>query len=124
MIHANELRIGNKIKVYTDIVDVTDIGDDGTIGTTAYFDGQMGCCGCTDSMADPIPLTPEILEKWDMVDEYGCSKQNFVIFHYEDGTFSVGSSLGEYSVGKQFKYLHQLQNLYFALTGEELEVKL
>ena len=24
----------------------------------------------------------------------------------------------------EIKYLHQLQNLYFALTGEELEVKL
>ena len=31
---------------------------------------------------------------------------------------------GELIVAAQIKYLHQLQNLYFALTGEELEINL
>lgn len=29
-----------------------------------------------------------------------------------------------YKLNTEIKYLHQLQNLYFALTGEELEIKL
>jgi hypothetical protein len=27
------------------------------------------------------------------------------------------------NIGKEIKYVHQLQNLYFALTGEELLLK-
>ena len=26
-------------------------------------------------------------------------------------------------IGKQIKYVHELQNLYFALTGEELKIE-
>jgi hypothetical protein len=50
----------------------------------------------------PIPLTPEILEKaGDFVNE--IVKQ-------------AGAS--------NFKYVHQLQNLFFALTNTELEISL
>jgi len=131
MIKANELRIGNRIRVYSDIVEVTDIADDGIIGTTAYFDGQMGCCGCTDSMAEPIPLTPEILEKC------GFEQKEVVNSDQDDRTFWAHPKMNYYTYdGKKFdagygfgdldhvKYVHQVQNLFFALTGEELEVKL
>lgn len=134
MIPVRELRLGNKIKVYNDIVDVTDIADDDIIGTTAYFDGQMGCCGCTDNMAEGIPLTADIIRK--------C-KSNAQVLRYEvrlnkmvieiddlkveistpepiDG-IRQGSSFAKVPV---IEFLHQLQNVFFALTGQELEVKL
>jgi len=130
MIKANELRIGNRLKPIRvlDPENIPLIGYAICAAHIAYSKEELN--------ADwgPIPLTPQILEKfgfkkdkvtgdyWDMVDEYGFSKQNFVIFHHEDGAFSIGSSLGEYSIGKPFRYLHQLQNSFFALTGEELEI--
>jgi len=134
MIKANELCIGNLFVDATTgallrVAFITEADVD------YYIINQSKVPLPIDWRAEPIPLTPQILEKcgfekdkvtgdyWDMVDEYGCSKLNFVIFHYEDGTFSIGSSLGEYSIGKRFMYLHQLQNLYFALTGEELTLK-
>jgi hypothetical protein len=45
MIKANELRIGNLIHIGWDDVEVTAIEEDGTLDTTAYFDGFKGCCG-------------------------------------------------------------------------------
>lgn len=41
----------------------------------------------------------------------------------DDLTFSVETYHSEYTVSEystKIKYVHQLQNLYFALTGEEL----
>ena len=68
---------------------------------------------------NPIPLTPEILEK--------C-KFGKVLF-VERGTLLVYSRDGDdylmtLTTIKEVKYLHTLQNLYFALTGEELPIEL
>lgn len=68
---------------------------------------------------DPIPLTPEILEKCDF-DEWG-----FQIVR-KDGYISIQANqyiMDEENEIATCEYLHQLQNLYFALTGEELEIK-
>jgi hypothetical protein len=74
----------------------------------------------------PIILTPEILNK--------CGFRNFVrdewiIRHssgHADFDFTAeGLRLRHPSpLGMPIKYLHQLQNFFFALTGEEIEVKL
>lgn len=61
---------------------------------------------------------------WDYRRIYGLADHSI----YHIGITHVGN--GEYSCtnarvhGKTFKYLHQLQNLYFALTGEELSINL
>jgi hypothetical protein len=71
-----------------------------------------------------IPLTPEILEKagfqlfpWGWIKK---SKTDFGV------RLQVHSFAYEVSGNNPVKltYLHQLQNLYFALTGEELNVNL
>jgi hypothetical protein len=36
--------------------------------------------------------------------------------------YSIGKSFGNTTHISFIKYLHQLQNLYFALTGEELQI--
>lgn len=50
----------------------------------------------------------------------GFIKENIIgNFFYEENCF-------EYNLGKkqtQYKFLHELQNLYFALTGIELQIK-
>lgn len=85
---------------------------------------------------EPIPLTPEILVKagfkrWHdgthrkQIDEY-------IVFHVEeDGCYGFWSDSKENeadftlrSQDNHIEYLHQLQNLFFALTGQELEIEL
>lgn len=120
MIKAKELRLGNKVKVFDDIVVVTAIDDDGILDTTAYFDGQKGCCGCTEEVASGIPLTPEILEKCGFVEKETinsdgdeCSWQQL---HIQDGRNFLTYYWGKLDLHdaridlSHIKYLHQLQN--------------
>lgn len=74
----------------------------------------------------PIKLTEEWLLR------FGFSRfgegvvywENENILIEQDGENNFSLSVGcEYTVGNPFKYVHQLQNLYFALTGKELELK-
>ncbi|SRR5579862_2711241 len=81
---------------------------------------------------DPIPLTSVILEALGF-------KVNGVSFNYSQSsdhqhtiiTYSKGwfmlvyYSSGEFSFmgWQKFRYVHNLQNLYYELTGEELEIK-
>lgn len=53
---------------------------------------------------EPILLTPEILEKCKMTKRY----QYFIKLFTKEG------------FNGKIKYLHQLQNLFFSLTGDEL----
>lgn len=73
----------------------------------------------------PIPLTGEWLVKFGF--KGGVKEQGDQLiqvygngFFYLFGNDSVTS--GQCFTG-ECKYVHQLQNLYFALTGQELEVK-
>lgn len=74
---------------------------------------------------DPIPLTIEILEK----SGWG-EKMNPLMtdFKNQQGLYFCNIPDGIQVVNAIFKtdilFLHQLQNLYFALTGEELVIKL
>lgn len=152
MIKANELRIGNWVEdevlgwirvvgIHTDDVRVI------FNHMTAERVIEVHSREIKTSELKPIPLTPEILEKcgftntsvknpfFDMFDisvpfKRALSVNNpgtpneFVFFAESDGSNSrevVTIRNFDYH-GKT--YLHQLQNLYFALTGTELEVKL
>jgi hypothetical protein len=109
---ANELRIGNWITEFT----------------TAHPNGkniQLDWISRDDDFENcrAIPLTPEILEKcgFETPDGYIDTVK------YKDGVmidFNRGKYLLRENNRIEIKYLHQLQNLYFSLTGEELEVKL
>lgn len=67
----------------------------------------------------PVPLTPEVLE------QCGFKKQTA---WYRLGKHAINPTaayLYEFKniPVKEIEHLHQLQNLYYALTGNELEVK-
>lgn len=123
MIKANELRVGNWV------IDPVD----GRMKTTNIY--QIGKHQIDDTNTNylPIPLTPEILEKAGFVKyQYGgnnqfegykvrWSKDSIYGFLTSDNIFAL---LGFERRHQNIKYLHQLQNLYFALTGEELEINL
>jgi hypothetical protein len=136
----NELRIGNwvrgenKYKKTEEFIKVESIHYK---GINVYDDTEYGhpVIEADYSFEDlqPIPLTSELLEKCGFVLDKGVGvwfdkKEN-------DGfrfTFTLWDSYeGGYLFTREMPsnhipvfYLHQLQNLYFALTGEELNIEL
>ncbi len=133
---ASELRIGVSWIYWCDNVPVQ------FNGTNIYGTGQFGIEDkktmpqvrygayefyqvAWDNLS-PIQLTPEILEKCGF--DYDASyevpkvqKGNFILWDGFDGSFSANFG-GLTRLDVYVKYLHQLQNLYFALTETELEV--
>jgi hypothetical protein len=137
MIETKELRIGNKIyplKDCDEVVDVTDLdGDSGRIGTTAFFYNNKGTCDTRSDVACGIPLTPEWLERCGFTtDGNGDDNHPMALwehpktrYKYSDGSLvHNGASSDDWHDVGNVDYLHQLQNLFYWVTGEELEIKL
>lgn len=123
MIQANELRIGNFVKTPNQDffrIDAFEYLRDDFGKVAQGKDTQYHPLPWYLNNIEPIPLTPEILEK--------CGLTNTIYLNgyaYNfDITGDVSFNHGEYEQICNVKYLHQLQNLYFALTGEELSVNL
>jgi hypothetical protein len=110
---ANELRIGN----YILLQGVTKPTQVSIIDTTEQS---------TRTKASPIPLTEEWLLKFGFVKkkgESGYSKGKLLIYFGLTTMSGVNGRTYFNSWAILYKspeYVHQLQNLYFALTGEEL----
>lgn len=126
MIQASELRIGNWLQD----------------GFGKYYQVEIPDLALLSSRPDtkecnPIPLTPHILAKASFIksdNSENWKEPDWSIYNY--GGFKIGESNGKYCYYKQaeddfyssfvpeIKHVHQLQNLYFALTQTELEIKL
>lgn len=118
MIPKKELRIGSWVKLDGRPYEIT--------GSDLYaFDDTAHHRGRRVLYSDPIPLTPEILEK--------CGFKNVGAHNWVNGLFSLKGRMPHFNDGyhilsgkdvvvgsRTLFYLHQLQNLYFALTGEEI----
>ena len=117
---SNELRIGNWVEQPNDgVTRVTAIFNDLQIKTET---------GYIDKYCRPIPLTEEWLLKFGFEKltekgngfkstSYTYTGKVALIVHFDGDRLSVN-----FWQGTEKKYVHQLQNLYFALTGEELEL--
>lgn len=71
-----------------------------------------------------IPLTEEVLLKCGF-EKYDTYSNNGIELNFENNEYFLYDSGETRNISDNpVKYLHQLQNLYFALTGKELEVKL
>ena len=114
--NANELRLGNKVNVYfrnqTQEIEIEKIEKN----YINNFDIKS---------IKPIPITEEWLLKFRFKHSgYGFFihlKNRFEIeFNRNENTFTLNFITGELI---EYKYVHQLQNLYFVLTGEELKIK-
>lgn len=117
---ANELRLGNIFKVSGFPMYVEAIFKD-----TVYlnFEGNEGDVW-EENIKDlvPIPLTEEILIKAGFKEEYdGWVFSKTIFITKDDDGWHVGN-FGFFI--NSIQYLHQLQNLYFALTGEEIKIEL
>lgn len=120
MIQANELRLGNWLM---------------GAGTGELHPIQVNVDNLRQLLVAPeyaaaIPLTPEILEMCGFeFDGDDNTFKNRILLQLKDSTFyfiEAGMLLDDnyYEPSVVVKYLHQLQNLYFVLTGKELTVNL
>jgi len=76
------------------------------------------------SSLNPIPLTEEWLLKFGFGREYEAERPKWLD---QLESYNIGNEDIQFIKGKSYKvmkirYVHQLQNLYFALTGKELEI--
>ena len=129
---AKDLRIDNWFYAVHPVdglfeMQVRGIAQDGTIETDAYGN-TYGTIDCYGDSCKPIPLTEEWLLRFGF--EYstmGIFKiKDFVVVKWEgeDAEFRQwNANSGEPRSTTYIKHVHQLQNLYFALTGKELEIK-
>lgn len=130
MIQANELRIGNTLQYLGVTVDVLEIQRESCV-ELGYFETSVGFQrSLFDNDIQPIPLTEEWLLKFgfefsDFGDEppYESYTLNKVEMWDFNGEYWICNLIDQAAINTEFKYVHQLQNLYFALTGEELTIK-
>jgi len=113
MISPSQLRIGNFV---LDNFYINDLRKLTEISLEDFVAISHGC-----NSYQPIPLTEEILIKCG----FQCKPKTLSIVN-KSGHCTIELSRGNFTFkhkdGKAvIKYLHQLQNLYFALTGEELK---
>lgn len=132
---ARELRLGNyvyygeSIRMITAIVETAQQCKIGVDNIITMID-----------VVKPIPLTPEILEKCGFENNEGQfshpDNNDFDLFFFQSGNLWCAYNFGKEGesplpsnypnapvynpICNPFKYLHQLQNLYYSLTGQEL----
>ena len=118
----NELRIRNYVNVPTQPTPVQIVcaimpAHAGTSHTIEHL--ELGGYLTPYELIEPIPLTEEWLLKLGFkyfLDTKIYAIDNFFIEKEPDNKIAV---MYDY-LNKSVEYVHQLQNLYFALTGEEL----
>jgi hypothetical protein len=138
MIKANELRIGDWVLINGAPIKVESVlSDEINLEWRGIFDDDIDVQGTDLETVNPIPLTPEILERCGFVqkkDDFGddaliLELRNSVdsyrlVFYANSDSKAVSVFHKNALIGTLSYHLHQLQNLFFALTGEELKIEL
>jgi hypothetical protein len=123
MINANEIRIGNWVSQveYNRLMQVKHILSNGVRCDYERKDvGKTHTSLFNFNEIQPIPLTPEILEKCGAI-VYCFDNGNPNQYRIKDRLFVIrDGNIVDYGSSVVIKHLHQLQNLYFALTNSEL----
>jgi hypothetical protein len=121
MIEANELRIGNLAltprKVIVSIERIID---------TSFCALNKGSIRWYSKL-NPIPITEEWLVSFGFfINNYESDNFGTTVYQFKNFAiycnYSVNKWLVCYIDGVELESVHQLQNLYFALTGEELKL--
>lgn len=111
---VNELRVGNIISALgkTETIVTYINSDDNMIGSTDFADRPI-------EDFHPIPITEEWLLKFGYRDiGEGWFMHDVNIIQYNFKTKIVNPMI----LGIKIEHIHQLQNLYFSLTGQELTI--
>lgn len=119
---ATELKIGNFLNINNTCKSVESI--DSTFDCV-YFSDSKGIAWSDLTEVHPIPLTEQWLKDLgvsnrQIVIKKGDSSGYGVIFISNDKMFISDEADTNYAFVAECKYVHQFQNLVFALTGKEL----
>lgn len=127
---TNELRKGNKIKYHDKIITVA-----GIVRNTIYYESKELCFD--SNVGEYKPFQPiQLTEEWLLKFGFKKIKDTWITnksFHYENGKcwiyliengfeFELITLSERHNLCNTYKFVHQLQNLYFAITGEELAI--
>lgn len=123
---ASELRLGNYVRLMLNHSDYNEFAIE-------LPDFNLIANNSLNHTYEPIPLTEEWMLKFGFVIRYFNQDETKPLFwkveknrhidiypHKEHNFYFFINSI---QMSTPLKYVHQLQNLYFALTGEELTVK-
>ena len=117
MIEAKELRIGNLVNYIYSQLDFSIIS--GLTYEVPHIDEITGFEPLYDEL-EPIPITEEWLLKFGVKNGYlGPIRRVYGLVNGSENDFELCFEIGRLDF-RTIKYVHQLQNLYFALTGQEL----
>ena len=130
---AKELRLGNLVYLQ----------DGATVATVSYFQTRFSINGYPEDIISGISLTEEWLVKFGFKKSKAIPKEKFC-YLFEDKSktpidfYVVGKGFDVYTIydpisrsnklnfitdNRGLYFVHQLQNLYFALAGAELIIK-
>lgn len=124
-ISVNELRIGNLVNAKNRFSDIIQIEIHGLSARNNIYDEDDAAWGCEELR--PIPLTEDWLLKFGFKKD--CIENDnwcFSMFYYDCWRIVYTEKKGYGSADcylEGFWSVHQLQNLYFALTQKELKLK-
>ena len=119
---AKELRIGNYVTYMFDVDKIESIGDQTVLINNNYNPVNL-------INIHSIPLTEEWLLKFgfDHIKGFNYFERNSLRFEFVIDTYNViyynTTFKEDIYLDTEIKYVHQLQNLYYALTGKELEIQ-
>lgn len=128
---SNELRLGNLIKIGGNTLDTYQTFKPSKVNLAILNEIERENEERPDailSVFQPIPLTEEWLLKfgfeWSIFHQ-AFHKDNFVfdLNEFDVGIYSMTTFKRGHVLNQRIEYVHQLQNLYFALTGEELKTE-
>lgn len=129
--NANELMIDNWINWKDEPIQVTMIGQ---YGIQSKTEERIINAKFSTTDLKPIPLTPKILEKsgfendnnigWNIFNVHLNKRISLPFDKDNEARIVMPFQNGVMTIAKSIIYLHQLQNLIFALTGEELQINL
>ena len=122
VLKASDLRIGNKLLFLGDVVtfkNITEIREDG-IFFIKTFEPKIES---KNFHFKPIPLTEEWLLKLDLKNiEHYCYELDNIHINTKRELMWITTKCKRELEFNIPEYVHQLQNLYFVLTGSELTV--
>lgn len=132
MIVINELRFGNFILQKTgnkvnrvsfgmQQMELLVKGDYATLYPVVLKPGLVEHCGFVENKQ--YALLPEAREFKLVLPVPGGSNNELLVYNKNNGECFGRATVNSAVASANFFHLHQLQNLYYALTGKELEVK-
>lgn len=129
---CTDLRIGNYVNIEGDVVKVKEIYEKSIHYANSEYESYA-----TEDFIQPIELTEEVLVKIGFGKRNDCYtlSNEYIFFVYYKDSFKQELLASVKRKGKCYyntnelknydiKYLHQLQNAYYCLTNEELNIEL